>query len=134
MTISGNIMMALGNYRFGLPTAAYQQLQRTHTYRWPEQQRMGREPAMQFTGPGGETIELEGVIHPHYKGGLGQLDAMRAEAATGKPLLLVDGRGRQWGKYCIMEIRETQTLFAAGGVPLKQQFSMRLARYGEDAR
>lgn len=133
MTISGNIMMALGTFRFGLPTAAYQQLQRTNTYRWPEQQRMGREPALQFSGPGSETIELEGVIFPHFKGGLGQVDAMRTEAGKGKPLLLIDGQGKQWGKYCILEIRETQTPFAQGGIPLKQQFSLRLVRYGEDA-
>lgn len=133
MTISGNIMMALGGYRFGLPSAAYQQLQRTHTYRWAEQQRMGREPALQYTGPGNESLELEGVLYPHYKGGLDQLDAMRKEAGSGQPLLLVDGRGKLWGKYCILEIRETQTHFMEGGVPLKQQFSLRLSRYGEDA-
>ncbi|TAN71131.1 MAG: phage tail protein, partial [Magnetospirillum sp.] len=95
------VMMALGGYRFSLSTAAYQDLDRTNEYRWAAQERMGRRSARQFTGPGDETIALSGVILPHYRGGLGQLDAMRAEAGKGKPLMLVDGLGRVWGKYCI---------------------------------
>ena len=73
-------MLALGSYRFSIDTSAYQELLRTTSYRWARQPRLGRLPARQFVGPDGETITLNGVIYPHYKGGLGQLDALREEA------------------------------------------------------
>ena len=34
------------------------------------------------------------MIYLHFKGGLSQLGAMRAEAGKGKPLILVNGAGR----------------------------------------
>lgn len=127
------IMMALGSYRFSMDTAAYQDFRRQTSFRWTEQDRVGRAPALQFLGPGKETLELSGTIYPHYKGGLGQLDAMRAEAGKGEPLILVDGQGRVWGKWVIEEVAETQDAFLPGGVPRKQTFHLKLGSYGEDA-
>ena len=76
------VMLQLGAYQFGLNTAAFQGLQRSDDYRWPEQERLGREAALQFVGPGATTINLDGVIYPEWRGGAGQLDAMRAEAGS----------------------------------------------------
>lgn len=126
-------MMALGKYRFSVDTAAYQRLMREQEYRWASQPRLGRRPARQFIGAGEERIELEGTIYPHFRGGLGQIDAMRDEANAGEPLLLVDGRGNVWGKYGIERITETQTRFHGNGVPLKIEFQLVLSHYGEDA-
>ena len=44
------VMLQLGAYQFGLNTAAFQGLQRSDDYRWPEQERLGREAALQFVG------------------------------------------------------------------------------------
>lgn len=126
------VMMKLGGYTFSLSTAAYQELKRTTLYRWSAQNRVGLRPALQYTGPGKEAIELTGDIYPLYKGGIGQLNDMRKEAAAGKPLILMDGLGNIWGKWCIEEIRETQTIFLPGGIPKKQSFNLRLSHYGED--
>lgn len=126
------VMMALGEYRFGLSTAAFADLQRTSEYRWAKQERMGRKPARQYTGPDGDTISLSGVIYPHYRGGLGQINAMRAQAGKGKPLLLVDGLGRVWGKFCLVKVQEGQTRFLSNGVPLKMDFNLSLEEYGDD--
>lgn len=126
------VMMALGSYRFSLETAAYDRLQRENEYRWISQPRIGRAPAQQFVGVGTETITLEGTIYPHFKGGLGQIDAMRAEADQGAPLILVDGIGKVWGKFVIARISETGERFHGNGVPLKVQFQMELKNYGED--
>ncbi len=127
-----NVMMGLGSYRFSLSTAAYQELKRTNPYRWSAQNRIGQRPALQYIGPGQETIELSGDIYPLYKGGIGQLDKMRVVAGTGQPQILVDGLGNIWGKWCIEEIQETQTTFLPGGIPKKQSFTLRLSHYGED--
>ncbi|WP_366655378.1 phage tail protein [Fodinicurvata sp. EGI_FJ10296] len=125
-------LMALGDYRFELGTAAYQSLERGERYRWQAQDRLGRRPAQQFTGPDAPEIKLDGVIYPYHRGGLGQVDAMRAMASRGEPLDMVDGTGRVWGLWCITEVTETQTHFHPDGSPRKVEFGVRLVCYGED--
>lgn len=126
------IMMALGDYRFGLPTAAYDTLTRSDEYRWEQQNRLGVKPGQQFIGPGSTTIGFSGVILPHFKGGLGQLDAMRAEAGKGEELDLIDSLGKNFGKFCIKRIQETQSRLIASGQPRRIEFQIDLVSYGED--
>lgn len=125
------VMMALGDFRFGLDTAAYQELSRSNSWRWPSVERIGARPALQFVGPGEDTITLNGQIYPHFRGGLGQLAAMRKEADKGEPLMLVDGRGIVWGKFVITDLRETQGTFFSNGAPRCQEFDLTLQAYGE---
>lgn len=125
-------MMALGSYRFSIDSAAYQELKHSQAYRWQTQERLQRRPAMQFVGAGEESIELSGVIYPHFKGGLDQLDTMRAEASKGQPLLLVDGLGFVWGRWVITQIDEGQSFLQGNGQPLKQSFQLKLVNYGAD--
>ena len=126
-------LMALGNYRFSLDTAAYQSLTRSTEYRWQPQDRLGRRPAHQYLGPGQDEINLEGTIYPEYRGGLGQLDRMREEANAGKPLLMTDSTGRVWGRWVIRRVEETQRVFSVAGTPRKVEFRLQLSHYGEDA-
>ena len=129
-----NMMMILGVYRFAISSAAFQTLKRQSEYHWQEINRMGTNPALQFTGFGVETIDLEGVIYPHFKGGLRQVTLMRAEAGVGKPLMLISGNGSAFGRWCIVKISENQSYFMKDGAPLKIEFSISLKRYGEDAK
>ena len=130
--MADDVMMALGEFRFSLNTAAYDEFKRTTSWRWPNQQRMGRIPARQFVGPGDDVIELGGTIYPHFRGGLKQIDAMRQEAGRGKPLRLVDGLGKVWGLWCVVSVEENQARHLSNGVPLKQGFRLRLEAYGEN--
>lgn len=123
-------MMKLGHYRFALDSAAYQQLQRSISYRWQSQERVATHPALHYTGVGAQQAELEGVIYPTFKGGLHQIDAMKQEAGKGKPLQMVDGTGTVWGKWVITEIEETQQVFGKNGTPRKITFRLRLHYYG----
>ena len=166
------VMMALGTYRFGLSTAAYHSLQRSASWRWPEQERIGAAPVLQYTGPGSQTIRLAGTIHPHYKGLLGlpnllarvpllaaglgyvasansalgrvglgiggrpgtwQLEGMRTDAGAGVPLLLVDGRGRIWGYWVILDLAEDESSHMADGASLAVGFTATLSYYGDTA-
>lgn len=79
------VMMALGSFRFGVNRANYQSFTRSASWRWEEQPRLGRRPALQYLGPGTEEITLEGVIYPHFKGGLRQIELMRLVASAGQP-------------------------------------------------
>lgn len=126
-------MIKLGAYVFSLDTAAYQQLTRATAYRWQAVERFNQLAALQFTGPGEDSITLNGVILPVFKGGLGQLNAMREEAAKGEPMLMVDGRGYVHGRWVIMSVNETQKNFERNGAPLQIDFSLRLRKYDEGA-
>lgn len=123
------VMMQLGDFQFGINTAAYQGLSRSDAWRWPAQERIGQEAALQHLGPGECSVTLDGVLYPEWKGGLGQLDAMRAQAGRGEPLVLVDGRGRALGMWVIESVSETQGTFAAGGVARRIEFSLQLKRF-----
>lgn len=127
-----NMMMILGTYRFCISNAAYQSLARTTEYKWEELRRLGSEPALQFTGTGTETITLEGVIYPQFKGGLRQIALMRAQAGLGIPLMLISGNGSAFGRWCITAVAETQTYFLPDGTPRKIAFSLSLKKYGEE--
>ncbi|WP_107497939.1 phage tail protein [Thalassobius sp. I31.1] len=127
------VMMLLGFYPFMLDTAAYQQLKRTSTYRWKQQDRIGRKPAQQYVGPGADQITLSGEILPHWKGGYQQLDMMRLQASRGKPLILLEGYGGfVLGDWVILRIDETKSELMADGSPRVIKFSMTLKEYGGD--
>ena len=125
-------MMALGEFRFAVDTAAYQELRHSQSWRWQSQERLLRKPAQQFVGAGEETLDLSGVIYPHFQGGLQQIEKLRIQASKGEPLLLVDGLGFVWGLWVVIQIEEGQSFFQGNGQPLKQTFQLRLRRYGED--
>lgn len=120
------IQLSLGKFQFGIFAAAYQELVREVEYRWPTQDRFGQKPVAQYVGPGNETIRIPGVIYPEYRGGLSQIDDMRKLAGKGLPQTLIDGRGNVLGKWAIERIEERQTVFAAFGVPRKQEFTLTL--------
>lgn len=132
-SIGTPVMMQLGSYQFGLSTAAYQELMRKSGYRWAAQDRFGQYPALQFTGPESETVELSGVVYAEFRGGTGQLDAMRALAEKGLPQRLIDGSGRLLGRWVIESVEETQSTFAAKGYPRKQEFSLHIKSFPETA-
>ncbi|GLQ20517.1 phage tail protein [Algimonas porphyrae] len=122
-------MLALGDFRFAIGTAAYQTLTRTRRYNWTEQGRVGRRPALQFLGRGSETIQLEGVIYPHFRGGLDQVARMDAIAGQGDPMLLVDGRGFNHGSWAVREISEVKSHIDESGIAFKQSFTVHLICY-----
>lgn len=129
MAQDSSVMLALGDYRFSVATAAYQALERTSQYRWATHNTFGTQPQHQFVGPGRESLILKGVIYPHYKGGLGQVDAMRQLAGRGTPLKLRASTGKTLGQWVITAVREVQSELLSGQ-PLKQEFSLSLLFYG----
>lgn len=132
--MASSYLMRLGGFRFSLHTAAYQQLHRVTGYRWNSQERVGRLPGQQYLGPGEDTITLSGVIYADFQANnpIARLNAMRAEAGMGKPLMLVDGTGHIWQRWVIQQIEETQRTLFPDGSPRLVEFRLQLSRYGED--
>ncbi|WP_083878552.1 phage tail protein [Acidocella sp. MX-AZ02] len=121
--------MILGSFLFSLNTAAFQELQRNTEYTWAAVPRFSQNDALQFTGPGQDMITLPGVVYPGFRGGGGQLNALRALAGQGKPQSLIDGMGNVYGRWVITGVAETQSIFAAFGQPKKQAFTVTLRWY-----
>lgn len=129
-------MARLGAFNFGIETAAFRELRRVSSYRWEGKNRIGRKPAQQHLGDGADTITLAGVIYPHYRGGLGQIEALRAQAASGEPLPLVyafESVGQYCGLWCVTSIEESRAVLFDNGTPRRIDFSLSLTQYGEDA-
>jgi len=126
------IMMALGMFRFGMRRESYQSFTKSAPMRWSPVARAGRMPALQFNGPDTATVTLAGVIYPHFRGGLRQIDLMEAQARAGMPMMLVDGLGWIWDRHVITQVDQTKTVFMADGAPQKIEFSITLQSYGED--
>jgi len=134
-TAGGPYMAQLGDYQFALETGAFRELQRHTEYRWASLPRIGRAPAHQFMGLGDESIELQGTIYPHFRGGIGQLSLMRAQAGKGEPLALTyafERVGQYAGRWCIASVQEQRSEFFRDGRPRKIDFQLRLQAYGED--
>ncbi|MCX8016379.1 MAG: phage tail protein [Rhodocyclaceae bacterium] len=125
-------MMTLGEFRFALDTAAYERLVLSQSWRWPKQDRLGRDPALQFIGMEAAEIELEGALYPGTSGSLADIERLRALADAGRPLMLTDGLGRVWGKWCILKVDDVRSVLLNDGQPRKIEFRLALKAYGED--
>jgi phage protein U len=131
-SVAQSIMMQLGSFQFGIATAAYQELRRRTEYRWPSQDLYDKLPALQYTGPGQDTITLTGVIYTEYVGTPYMLAKMRALASRGLPLPLTSGAGSPMGRWVIESVDEGQSVFMGAGVPRKQEFTLQLKLFDRE--
>lgn len=53
-------------------------------------------------------------------------------ADLGTPLFLISGNGFAFGRWCILSVNETNTVFMKDGTARKIEFSIKLQKYGED--
>lgn len=125
------VMMRLGAFSFSIPTATYQSLNRRSEYLWAGQQRFGQQESLQFVGEASESLTLQGTIFPEYRGGFQQLNKMRTLAGNASPMSLIDGNGKAMGKWVIVSVDESQSIFAAFGAPRKMEFTLELKRFPE---
>ena len=124
------VMMMLGVFRFSIDTAAYDEQFRTQDWEWAEQARVGGYPSLQFTGQSTELRQFKGIILPSFRGGLAQIELMRAQAQLALPLPLVTGTGFVLGFWVIVHIAHTETIFWPDGIPRKIEFNIQIKRYG----
>ena len=125
-------LFQLGSFQFDLPNGVPQTLDRTAAYRWETQDRLLRDPAVQFLGPGSQEITLDGQLFPGFSGRQSTMETLRELANQGQPQMLTDGLGRVYGKWAIKQIREGLGTFAPGGGARQIGFSINLVRYIED--
>lgn len=119
-------------YYFNLDTAAFNELRRQTEFRWASQERLTRRAAQQGVGIGDDKLSLKGAIFPGWRGGLKQLDTLRAIAEKLEALNLTTGYGQVLGTWCLVRIEEEQEALMAGCIPRKQGFTLEFVRYGDD--
>lgn len=125
-------LFQLGSFQFDLPNGVPQTLDRTAEYRWEVQDRLLRDPAAQFLGPGSQEITLDGVLFPGFSGRQSTMEILRELAAKGEPQMLSDGLGKVYGKWAIRRVQEGLGTFAPGGGARQISFNISLVRYVED--
>ena len=137
------IMMALGSFQFSINTIQYQSLKTSMSWRWTKMDRIGRQPARQYNGPGGSSKTFEIVHYPQDADGLTRFDEIRLLADQGKPIRLVggalrktngqvSGTGLDLGLWVIEKLELTETQFLDNGMPLEMKGSITICEYGED--
>jgi uncharacterized protein len=125
----------------GVDTPNFETIQRDVQFTWTSADRLSRDPAMQFTGPGEDNISIDGRMFPYHFGGLSTLDRMRKAGRAGKPMVMVrfypltdpNGYGSEViGNYVIKRVRTVESKIGAIGIAHKVDFTMELQRYGDD--
>ncbi|HDR9259637.1 TPA: phage tail protein [Burkholderia vietnamiensis] len=124
-------MMVLGDYLFSINTLVFQKWARSTEWRWPAQERMGQYDALQFTGPGPDTLELPGVLYPNWNGDINSMDDLRAMGDDGQPYLLVDSMGYVQGRWILERLDEEQSLHMVDGTPQKIDFTLHLRKFDD---
>jgi phage protein U len=121
-------LMSLGLFVFSLPTIVFTELSHNLAVRFAKNERFGGADAVQFIGPGDETITLTGVTALGINDAdtaFGELETMMA---SGRAWPLVDGQGKVWGDYIILGLDRQGSLFKRGGVPTKTGWTINLSR------
>ncbi|MFK3792236.1 phage tail protein [Pseudomonas piscis] len=100
--------MALGDFIFGLSRSfAYDSLVRTTDGGWKPLNILVSKPRTNQGGQALETLKITGKAM--YGVAMARLDELRALQARRVPLPLIDGVGRNWGRWVIKSVTETQS-------------------------
>lgn len=110
--------MALGDFIFSLATGfPYSALQRTSDGGWVDLDIIGSKPYAHNTGQGLEVVRLTGEA---YRGpGMEKLDTLRAMQGQRSPFSLIDALGRNWGRWRIDTVSESQERVIDDGTAMK---------------
>ncbi len=121
-------MLSLGLFLFGVDTIAYQEFIRRTDWRHAANERLGARAALQYLGPGVDSIALPGVLMPELTGPNASLDRIRAMAATGDAYQLMQSDGRIVGLFKINAVEERKSVFLPGGGARRIDFAIDLER------
>lgn len=125
-------LIMFGEFRFAIDTAVQDSLDRNRSWRVASGDVVGKDPVLQYIGPGQDEISLNGVIYPHHAGGLGQIETLAVAADSGIPRILMTGYGKVLGTFYITSLTETETNYLRGGVPRRIAFRATFTRKERD--
>lgn len=122
------MMMSLGMFIFELASLPYQELQRRMSWRHVQTERFMARPALQYVGPGEETITLSGALYGGIIGNYGAIEQIREMAGTGDAYTMVSGTGEVLGEWVVTSLDEKRSIFFVDGMHRKADFTIELKR------
>ncbi|WP_368900348.1 phage tail protein [Mixta calida] len=126
------VMMMLGDFAFSVDTTAYNQLKRDASWNWSEQERIGKQSILQYTGKSGRTVTFSGETHAFFGNGTGATDDLFDIGEQTQPQLLVSGVGDVLGWWVITEFSDETSSFLPGGAPRKKTWTMTIKHYADN--
>lgn len=126
------VMMMLGDFEFSIDTATYNQISREASWRWGEQERIGKADLLQYTGKSARSVKMEGEAHALFRKGVASIDALYDLADKAEPQQLVSGVGDVLGWWVITDFSDVTPSFLPGGGPRKKTYSMTMKHYADD--
>ncbi|WKL55998.1 phage tail protein [Asticcacaulis sp. ZE23SCel15] len=103
------------------------------SWRHAQTDRFMARPALQYVGPGEETITLSGALFGGVIGNYGAIEQVRELADTGDAYTMVSGTGEVLGEWIILSLEEKRSNFFVDGMHRKADFTIELKR-GDDAQ
>lgn len=123
--------LALGGFVFSISAGtAYDQFQRRSSGGWVNVDLSGVKPRSFNTGQGLEVITVSGKVFG--ASGMDVLDQFRSMQSERVPKVMVDGTGRNFGRWKVMDVSETQRRVIDDGTALVIEFSLSLEEYVDD--
>jgi uncharacterized protein len=122
------MQMSLGLFIFSLPTVVFQGLEHKRDVRHAWNERVGAGDAVQFVGPGTETISLKGVTAHGITHARLSFSILNKMMQSGKDFPLIDGLGNVYGNYVIQSLDISKSNFAKFGQARNHEFTIDLRR------
>jgi len=120
--------LALGEFVFGLATGfPYDRLARKTSGGWVDLDIISSKPLSHNTGQGLETVCLSGKAQ--WAAGMAKVDELRAMANSRAPFTLVDGLGRNWGRWRIDGVSEDQERVIDDGTASLLNWTLELSEF-----
>jgi len=126
------VMMMLGDFAFSIDTTAFKSLSREASWNWSEQERIGKQSLLQYTGKPGRTVRLDGEAHAFFRNGVDAVNDLYDLADLAQPQLLVSGEGDVLGWWAVTQFSDTTDRFLPGGGHRNKNWTMTLKHYADD--
>ena len=115
-------LLLWGDVVFAAP--GHERLRRSSQFRWPSIDRLDARPGLQYTGPGADTIRIDGMRVAELGDAAGLLTSLRDAAKEGMVRPLVAGDGTEYGLHALKSIEETHSGLYGDGSPRKIAYSL----------
>ena len=127
------MILSLGQFVFSVDTLTFNELQRSRSWSFANNDIAQGRPQYQFTGVGEETISIPFLIYQeHGFGNRQSVDDLAEMADTGAGYVLIDGSGYIYGVFAIDSIDDTRSYLTINGVPRKVDGTLKLTRVDDN--
>ena len=127
------MILSLGQFVFSVDTLTFNELQRSRSWSFANNDIAQGRPQYQFTGVGEETISIPFLIYQeHGFGNRQSVDDLAEMADTGAGYVLIDSSGYIYGVFAIDSIDDTRSYLTINGVPRKVDGTLKLTRVDDN--